>query len=233
MRRNLAAYQTCQVFLNHPFDADFAPLADAMTFAVVAAGLLPVSALDLTVPDKPRLSILVDAIRNCRYSVHDLSRCTGEGGGNFSRMNMPIEMGMAMFYALDTQQTEHRCAFTVPTPHDYQTFASDLAGFDPICHNNNEEQLVTQVYEWLRAVVPTALFNSQPTVLVVEKYLLVRNQLPRLNGSGLNGGPSHDETREVMYLACAECQWWDWREHRLGKEEFPVTPLDWTRRQNE
>ena len=43
MRRNLAAYSNFQVFLNYPFDDGFAELADAMSFAVVASGLLPVA----------------------------------------------------------------------------------------------------------------------------------------------------------------------------------------------
>src|SRR5258708_5085657 len=128
MRRNLSAYTNCQVFLNHPFDREFAPLADAMNFAVVAGGMLPLCAYDLTTPDRPRLELLVDAIRNCHYSAHDFSRSTGGGTSNFARMNMPIEMGMALFHALHTQRHEHRCAFFVPTAHDYQAFASDLAG---------------------------------------------------------------------------------------------------------
>src|SRR5262245_60384773 len=100
MRRNLAAYSASQVFLNYPFDSALAELANAMSFAVVAGGLLPVCAYDLTVPDKPRLEMLVDAIRSCHYSAHDLSRSKGEGPQNFARLNMPVEMGMALFHAL-------------------------------------------------------------------------------------------------------------------------------------
>jgi hypothetical protein len=112
MRKNLAAYSACQVFLNYPFDRPFAVLSEAMSFAVVAGGLLPVCAYDLTIPDKPRLDSLVEAIRNCRYSAHDLSRSRGEGPSNFARMNMPVEMGMALFHALQTQRSEHRLCFS-------------------------------------------------------------------------------------------------------------------------
>jgi hypothetical protein len=31
-----------------------------------------------------------------KYSIHDLSRCTGEGAENFARLNMPLEPGIAM-----------------------------------------------------------------------------------------------------------------------------------------
>src|SRR5262249_17744050 len=116
--RDLTAFRQYQVFLNYPFDEDFAQLERALHFSVVAAGLLPVCAKDLTVPDRPRLDILVNAIANCHYSAHEFSRAKGEGGQNFARMNMPLEMGMALFHALDTQRREHRCLFLVPNPND-------------------------------------------------------------------------------------------------------------------
>jgi hypothetical protein len=168
--RKLSAFQDSQVFLNYPFDVQFAALEYAFHFPVVAAGLLPVCAKDLTVPDRPRLEMLVDAVRNCRYSAHEFSRSTGESPANFARMNMPIEMGMALFHALDTQREHHRCAFFVPAPHDYPMFASDLGGLDPQCHNNDPRQLVSSVYEWLRRVVTPGKFNSVPTAEVIRMY---------------------------------------------------------------
>lgn len=225
MRTNLAAYSTFQCFLNYPFDESFAPLADAMAFAVVAAGLLPVCAYDLTAPDRPRLEMLVEAIRNCSYSVHDLSRPHGEGESNFARMNMPIEMGMALFHALHTQRREHRCLFFVSTPHHYKAFASDLAGLDPRIHNNEESRLLTDTYEWLRAVVPAALFNSQATINVIDKFNEFKIMTGRVRGSANGGQASHDEKREVMYRVCGEVGWWDWRDNRAGKGEFPQVPI--------
>ena len=225
MRRNLSAYSSCQVFLNYPFDGEFAGLADAMNFAVVAGGMLPLCAFDLTTPDRPRLELLVDAIRNCQYSVHDFSRSTGGGENNFARMNMPIEMGMALFHALHTQHHEHRCAFFVPTAHDYQAFASDLAGLDPKVHENDETRLLADMYEWLRAVVPPALFNKQATVDVISKYDEFKRRIETINVASGNGKPSHDEAREMMYQVCSDAGWWDWRETRMGKDEFPIVPL--------
>jgi len=71
MRNNLATYVDVQVFLNYPFDDEYEPLANAMHFAVVAAGFIPVCAKDLSAPDRPRLEMLVDSIIHCRYSLHD------------------------------------------------------------------------------------------------------------------------------------------------------------------
>jgi len=143
-------------------------------------------------------------------------------------MNMPLEMGMALFHALNTQRESIRCAFFVPTPHDYQRFAGDLAGLDPKCHYNDPIKLLNAVYEWLRAVVaPAELFNSIPIGDVQSGFSEFTTRLARVAGSGTNGNPSHDEGRELMYTICSERGWWDWRNTKAGKVEFPVLPLTW------
>ena len=221
MRRNLEAYKNFQVFLNYPFDDAFSSLADGMSFAVIAGGLLPVSAYDLTAPDRSRLEMLVDAIGCCHYSAHDFSRSQGYGNQNFARMNMPIEMGMALFHALQTQRREHRCIFFVSTAHEYKTFASDLAGLDPRVHDNDGVRLLTDMYDWLRGIVPSALFNSQPTIDVVEKFEVFKAEKKRLKGA--NGGqPSHEETRELMYQICTRCGWWGLEDQQNGQGRVPV-----------
>jgi len=140
---------------------------------------------------------------------------------------MPIEMGMAVFYALNTQRQNHRCAFFVPTRHQYHAFASDLSGLDPICHENSAEVLVGKLYEWLRDVVPSALFNTQATVDVASLFRSFKDKLSGINGAEEGGKPSHSERRELMYQICARSGWWDWRETRMGKEEYPEIPLAW------
>lgn len=225
--RDLASFRHHQVFLNYPFDSEFAPLAQALDFAVVAAGLLPVSALDLSSPDRPRLDMLLEAIALCHYSVHDLSRATGEGESNFVRMNIPLEMGLALYPALTSQRAEHRCAFFVASPHEYKSFAGDLAGLDPRCHNGDPRTALMLMYEWLRAVVPSTIFNSCPTVDVLGRFDSYRTRIALLNGSGDNGSPTHVELRELMYLTCEEIGWWDWRKAKFGQTTFPRLPLAW------
>ena len=224
MRCNLASYRNYQVFLNFPFDEKFSQLADAMNFAVVARGLLPVSAFDLTTPDRPRLDMLVEAIQYCGYSAHDFSRSVGEGEHNFARMNMPLEMGMALFYAL-TQRREHRCLFFVATPHDYKAFASDLSGLDPKVHNNDDRCIIRELYEWLRSVVTEKLFSPQATADVLDLYEVFKARKDKVRGAGIEGRPSQEEVREVMYQVCQEVGWWDWRGNRMGQDEFPIVPL--------
>src|ERR1035437_2983490 len=223
MRADFITYKQHQVFLNYPFDEDADDLSLAMHFAVIAAGLLPVCAKDLTAPDRPRIEMLVGAITNCQYSAHDFSRCTGEGTANLARFNMPVEMGMALFHALQNQRRDHRCAFFVAAQHDYRRFASDLAGLDPFQYDT-DITVVAQMYEWLRDTVGAA-FIPKPTIEVTEKYHTLINRMARLRGSGRNVRPSHHEAQEIMYQICSECEWWDWRASRAGKLAFPSVPL--------
>jgi hypothetical protein len=111
------------------------------------------------------------------------------------------------------------------TPHDYRAFASDLAGLDPKVHNNDEMRILTDIYEWLRGVVPSTLFNSCPTIEVIERFIEFKEQWLNVRGSGNGGEPSHEETREVMYRVCSEVGWWDWRGTKMGKDEFPIVPI--------
>ncbi len=225
MQRNLASYQKNQVFLNYPFDESFGEFEYSLHFPVIAAGLIPVCAKGISTPDIPRLEMILNAIKNCHYSAHDFSRLIGEGEKNFARMNMPLEMGMAIYHAFETQRQNHRCAFFVPTQHDYSHAVSDLSGFDPHCYNNDSEELIKTMYDWLRRVVPPTVFNSVPTIEVVEKYVEFKSELSELKGSGENGKPTYCEALEVMYQVCEKLGWWDWRATRNGKLEFQVIPL--------
>jgi hypothetical protein len=62
----------------------------------VHAGFYPVLASSGGQSGRPRLDSILTALNGCRYSIHDLSRCRGEGDENLARFNMPLELGMAM-----------------------------------------------------------------------------------------------------------------------------------------
>src|ERR1017187_2271466 len=116
----------------------------------------------------------IDAITSCNYSAHDLSNCRGEGDSNYARFTMPIEMGMALFHAIQSQLTLHRCAFFVSN-RDYQIAASDLAGLDPKNYDSDESLLVASVYNWLRDV--KAALNVEATPEILEKYQVFQRRL--------------------------------------------------------
>jgi hypothetical protein len=223
--RDLSMFKKRQVFLNYPFDEEYEEIAYAMHFAVIAAGLLPVCAKDLSLPDQSRLVMLYHAILNCQYSAHDLSRGRGEGETNYARLNMPLELGMALFHNLYSEGRAHRYAFFVADPNEYKAYASDLAGLDAQYHENNDLTLLTQMYEWLRSVMPGNLNGQPATANVISKYQYFKEELKTIIGSGKDGRPTHAEAQELMYQICEAEEWWVWRGNPFLLEEFPPLPL--------
>jgi hypothetical protein len=86
---------------------------------------------------------------NSRYSIHDLSRCTGEGDENFVRFNMPLELGIAMARRFAGPAPEHDWLVLVPKGHAYLRFISDLAAYDPATHDGSVESVTVAVIAWL------------------------------------------------------------------------------------
>lgn len=151
------------VFINCPYDSDFEELFDAIVFATVCCGFLPRSALESGSVAESRMDRITGAIFSSKYSIHDLSRCRGEGDELLARFNMPLELGIAM--ARRHQGTgragTHDWLVLVPEGHSYLKFLSDLAGFDPKRHNGTAESVLTKVVAWL-ATRPDAIRIATP-----------------------------------------------------------------------
>ena len=179
----LRSWQTCtgsvQVrFINCPFDAAYAPIFDAIVFATVFCGFIPRSALESGDVSEPRLARIARAIFNSRYSIHDLSRCTGEGDENFARFNMPLELGMAMARRFAGPPPPHDWLVLVPRGHAYLRFASDLAAYDPATHDGSVESVTVAVIAWLAtreeavpAVTPDIVLSALPQFTAMKLAL--------------------------------------------------------------
>lgn len=146
---DLAFDPSKSVFINCPFDADYAPLFDAIVFATVCCGFIPRSALESGTVSEPRLTRILRALFSSKYSIHDLSRCTGEGSDNIARFNMPLELGMAMARRFMEPANEHDWLVLAPIGHTYVRFVSDLAAYDPATHNGSIPSIVIAVMSWL------------------------------------------------------------------------------------
>jgi hypothetical protein len=166
----LSLEPSSSVFINCPFDAGYSTLFDAIVFATVCCGFMPRSALESGTVSEPRLARIARAVFSSRYSIHDLSRCTGEGDENFARFNMPLELGMAMAKRFMDSADEHDWLVLVPRGHAYLRFVSDLAAYDPATHDGSVSGVVVAVMAWL-------LTRKDATSLVNPS--LVLNALPR------------------------------------------------------
>ena len=163
----LAIDPSKSVFVNCPFDEEFEPTFDAIVFATVCCGFMPRSALETGSVAESRIERIVRAVFSSRYSIHDLSRCKGEGSEQLARFNMPLELGIAMArrFMAPTEDMKHDWLLLVPEEHQYLKFVSDLAGFDPLRYDGTTGSAVPKVMLWL-ATRPDAIETPTPTAVL-------------------------------------------------------------------
>lgn len=121
------------VFLNVPYDEKFRRLYLAYITGLVHLGLQP--RVTLEIPGaRNRLEKIIDLVRSCRYSIHDLSWVKLDGPCPFTpRFNMPFELGLAL--AIERVVPERRDSFVFEArKHRLAKSLSDVSGIDPHIH---------------------------------------------------------------------------------------------------
>lgn len=152
-----------RVFINCPFDEGYEPLFDALVFVAVAFNFAPTTSYADGDPGVARIERLRRLLRDAPYSLHDLSRCTGEGEMNTARMNMPLELGMAIMRQhlgeAVPELTPHHWAAFVPEGHLADAFISDLAGFDLLEYGGDDDVagLIAQAASFFATKSPVPL----------------------------------------------------------------------------
>ena len=147
------------VFINCPFDNEFAPLLEAMLFCVVYAGLKPRLASESVEAGASRLDTIIEIIGQCKYSIHDLSRCRATEVDEYLRMNMPFELGMDMGFRKGPGEDTNGKKFIIfeSEPYDLKRALSDLAGTDVEFHRNNFQTLMKKLRDFVRVEIGVTL----------------------------------------------------------------------------
>jgi len=135
---------TNTVFLNIPYDEKFRRLYLAYITGLIHLDLRPRTTIEIP-GGRNRLDKIIELIRSCRYSIHDLSRVQLDRIPPATpRFNMPFELGLAVASAkLDS------------FPHDWFVFESvhrrvskslsDLSGSDPNIHHGTVEGVMREL----------------------------------------------------------------------------------------
>lgn len=116
------------VFINCPFDTEFAASFHALVFAVRACGFRARCAREMDDGGETRLEKLYRIVEDRRYGVHDLSRTELDPTHNLPRFNMPLELGIflgAKRYGGDGHR-DKRCLVFDTEQYRYQKFISVL-----------------------------------------------------------------------------------------------------------
>lgn len=139
------------VFVNCPFDTDYAPILQAILFCIVYLGLTPRLATERQDSGENRIDKIRELIEESRYSIHDLSRCQAARKGEFFRLNMPFELGIdyaCRRYFGQGRETK-RILILEEKRYRYQAALSDLSGCDIQAHAGDFEMAMRAVRNWL------------------------------------------------------------------------------------
>jgi hypothetical protein len=180
------------VFVNCPFDEEYAPLLQAIAFCIVLLEHFPRFAPENTDNAEPRLSRIAQLVNGSKFGIHDLSRCRADAKGEYARMNMPFELGLdyacRRFGASELQ--DKRILVLESRAYDYQKALSDIAGWDIRTHQNDYAKAVAHVRNWLSSQSPVP---SIGTSRILGKYTAFQEWYWEKE---LAAGSSEDDIRE-------------------------------------
>jgi hypothetical protein len=139
------------VFINCPFDKEYAPILQAILFCILHLGFIPRIATESSDSAQVRLEKLRKLIESSKYSIHDLSRCQATQVGERYRLNMPFELGIdyACRQYFGHGRREKKLLILEEEPFRYQAAISDLAGCDIQAHGGNFDRAIRKVRNWL------------------------------------------------------------------------------------
>lgn len=161
------------VFINCPFDSDYAPIFQALVFTIYACGFRPRTARELDDGGQTRIDKLFGLIAECRYGIHDLSRTELDQVNQLPRFNMPLELGMflgAKRYGGAAQKAKRLLVFDVEQ-YRYQRFISDLAGMDIHGHAGDRTRALRETRDWLANVSRRELPSADKIARLHEAFL--------------------------------------------------------------
>lgn len=138
------------VLVNAPFDDAYAPLFDALVFAIMACGYRVRCALEVDDSGDIRLDKLATPIRGSPRSIRDLSRIE-LGENELPRFNMPFEPGLAMGARRFGSRSQRRDRIKIMVEESYRlpAYLSDLGGNDPTAHHADTVAVIRVVRNFL------------------------------------------------------------------------------------
>lgn len=165
------------MFINCPFDDEYAPMFDALVFAVYDCGFIARCTKEISDATSARIENILSLINECKYGIHDISRTEPSKGSGLPRFNMPLELGLFLG-ATRFGRREKRCLVLDREQYRYQHYISDIAGQDIEPHGDDPHEAIKKVRNWLSAVAtPTGLMLPGGTGMV-RRYKSFIKQLP-------------------------------------------------------
>jgi hypothetical protein len=161
------------VFINCPFDDEFASSFRALIFAILVCGFRPRSARELDDGGQTRIDKIYGLVEECRYGIHDISRTELDPVHQLPRFNMPLELGLFLGARRfgGTHQKAKRILILDVEQYRYQRFVSDLAGMDIHEHGGDPLRALATTRNWLANVSRRELPSADRVRRVYEAFL--------------------------------------------------------------
>lgn len=168
------------VFINCPFDVDYADLLDAIIFTVHDCGFVAKCALEIDDAGQIRIDKIIDIIRDCKLGIHDISRTEPDRISGLPRFNMPLELGLFIGAKRFGQgkQRDKLCLILDHEPYRYQKYCSDIAGQDIRTHSRSTKQIIRCVRDWLRNASRHADVVLPSGSVIWNRYQRFLSELP-------------------------------------------------------
>jgi len=171
------AHSPTGVFINCPFTADYRNLMNAIVFTVIACGFRPRAALEAGNGGDIRVDKIIRLIKECSYSIHDLSAVELDPINSLPRFNMPFELGLAIGLK---KSTRSRSSFLILERDAYtsQKCLSDIAGQDLQAHGGDVKQTIAIVRNWLRTESRRKTLPGPKKI--IDAFTEFQNALPEM-----------------------------------------------------
>ena len=174
----MPASPSASVFINCPFDDQYQPIFDAIVFCVSACGFKPRCTKELPDGGDVRIDNICQLIRECHYSIHDISRTeVKDQPYQLPRFNMPLELGLFLgAKRFGAHSSQKRCVILDRSPYRYHRFISDIGGQDIRSHENSPRKAVRRVRDWLQSAPGKAAIPGGDKIW--RDYRQFRRELP-------------------------------------------------------
>lgn len=143
-----------KVYINCPYDNDYAPIKYVLLFTILSCGMTPkLASMDKNV-GKSRMEKIKELVTMTKYSIHDISRCKAPKKNSWYKMNMPFELGFDFSSKFFSKKMSDK-QYLVLTGGQYNMrhFFSDFMGYDTFCYGESAEKLIGIVRNFFWSVL--------------------------------------------------------------------------------
>lgn len=166
------------VFINCPIDTAYIKyLLKPILFVIIKNGFNPRLSLEVSDSGEQRLLKITKLIKSCQYSIHDISIVKSRKANEFSRMNMPFELGIDYGLRNSGNMRLFKKQFLIleSTKYDYMKALSDINGMDIKVHGNETEQMFECLYTWFSETIK--INKQDPPLKMFYDFVNVNSDL--------------------------------------------------------